>query len=1583
MDLGNRQFIGGGKVYKALASDKTFSGWGKSYMQSLEDERIRKAQEFAQMELNTKIQAGEVNPDGTEKKGPSNIFEHLASFGTDMAAAAQVGVAGVADTALMARAGLVSGINDINPFSSEESKEDIRETIYNKTEKARDEIKAGKTIRGTSLNDREDFQFTGDFGRDAADLAGRSVQVGLDATMFANPARLATKQLFAQGAKEGIKATAKVAGRDAAFFGAADATATGLSTYGETGDVGEALAKGAQAGALTAVTSGTLDIAGSAMGAAGRNAFEKAQAKSTDTTKVATKLISELPEEVVAQPGIVDRISQISESSKNVGEFKTNFEAFRKELETPAETTATRADAPTEAAPTVAPESRQLGSGVRSIDENDADLQRLQAGEDDTVMRTIGNDGTDITSTAANFDNQINQLDAEVTRLNQARQQLQRQADGINENTGTADAPEGVDPSTYDGDVMGRTKAEQGVQQIDAQIAELTTQKQTVLDESQRAFERVGGAQRSVDPELARARMKELRAERAQIQEYSARKDSNKDSAAIKRDIEDIDRGVVPEQFLKNNEPVATVDQAIVRAMKGDPTDSLGLQEAFTINQDLRVDAAERLQRLTTPEQYKSYMQQLDDNYRISMEEIKEMPEPRQEQARMELNEDYTGQMLDQQERVQSHAPEVQRLQEAITMADEIDARIVDEWNSMEQSNPQAFADVDQDMLDTYRESLVKVQAQKALEEGNALQPLEKMDAVSAATQGETTKAGVKKVLDSEDAVGNAADEVMADALTSGKTDVTLVDTMLREPRKWMMRWGTAGKEIAGIAETAVAGMNKFNGDLQARFRQYGWAQTFKKKYNDQTVDFLNEGKELTKANGETQRHFDRRVAASNDIKSWFREVGRKLDLPEDVVMRDYLPHIFEKEYGLNMEKAAESLALLRSGKTVNGRKLSDAQKAKLQKSLEPIDAQTREMIEARRLYIVKNGHLEKRTGAEGWTRDLELILSEYARSAAKEIHMKPALEKIQKRQPFLEKQQNKLLDQWVAQWSGKTVEGSTDARMVKTNIPGTPFNLRQALSGSRRLQNVALMGASVRTVVLQTGGIVNIFAESGSFPQFVKSGLNAAMSKGPQSKLRLEAFSEGVMEGSFSGLLTGGRGVAAFANKTEKKLYSGIAFVDEHMRVWAYDMGKNDYAKSIGKSLSDLTPDELVQAKAAGVQKAKDTQFNMDALSIPTGQNTEVGKMITQIQQFNLKQTEFNAKLFFGDSPKSAMYKTVDGKIQFSKEGATRLAKALVGYGVLVGTMTSAAEYVFGEDFEEKANFLGLDWEDFVPFGEQVVSGIEVLSGKEGAEFAGLSTPLLSFIFGSSRGDGAIDFASAAVKYANGEIDQEEWDAVQAKAPGFFTRNLLPGGTQLVRSIEGGATIGEGESKNAQGNTRFLIQNKGIWNQMKALIGGQYATDEGQEWLRNGMNTINKKHKVDMPDGSKIPVSEYARSLGTEEQAKWVSYYQGKQAAEKQLSSMGRSKTTEMDRLKAQMQSGRMTPAQAQIEANKWNADVINLFKPYMAEQMPPRLTDDLLNHTLITIEDSQAQARKMSTARRNELSGYAAYEGYDEEEY
>ena len=185
-------------------------------------------------------------------------IKNIIDFGKDFVSGAQQSAGNVADIAVMG-GGVIADIG-----AGIQGKSDLERAQINAGyEDLRNKIKGTKTITGQSFNPREDFRWTGNTGQDIANLAGRGLETGLNATMLVNPTRLA----MAKGATNVVpKVLAKDIAKEMALFGGGTGLTTGARTYAETGDVGKSIQEGAKSAVTTALLQGALSGAGYGIG---------------------------------------------------------------------------------------------------------------------------------------------------------------------------------------------------------------------------------------------------------------------------------------------------------------------------------------------------------------------------------------------------------------------------------------------------------------------------------------------------------------------------------------------------------------------------------------------------------------------------------------------------------------------------------------------------------------------------------------------------------------------------------------------------------------------------------------------------------------------------------------------------------------------------------------------------------------------------------------------------------------------------------------------------------------------------------------------------------------------------------------------------------------------------------------------------------------------------------------------------------------------------------------------------------------------------------------------------------------------
>lgn len=183
--------------------------------------------------------------------------------------------------------------------------EKVRSWLHNKKDITGNKFVGTQDVEQQALN-----IVNGDANiRDVASVAGKGLQVGLDSTMFMNPARLATLGAL----KSSVNPIVKYAARDAAFFGSLQGTATFQRVYGETGDMEAAIVAAAKDAAIGGALQGGLDVAGQGIGVAANrtaNSLRKPKAFDELGNEIADVVeeagVPTVPQEVTPAPAPTD-----------------------------------------------------------------------------------------------------------------------------------------------------------------------------------------------------------------------------------------------------------------------------------------------------------------------------------------------------------------------------------------------------------------------------------------------------------------------------------------------------------------------------------------------------------------------------------------------------------------------------------------------------------------------------------------------------------------------------------------------------------------------------------------------------------------------------------------------------------------------------------------------------------------------------------------------------------------------------------------------------------------------------------------------------------------------------------------------------------------------------------------------------------------------------------------------------------------------------------------------------------------------------------------------------------------------------
>jgi hypothetical protein len=301
-----------------------------------------------------------------------------------------------------------------------------------------------------------------------------------------------------------------------------------------------------------------------------------------------------------------------------------------------------------------------------------------------------------------------------------------------------------------------------------------------------------------------------------------------------------------------------------------------------------------------------------------------------------------------------------------------------------------------------------------------------------------------------------------------------------------------------------------------------------------------------------------------------------------------------------------------------------------------------------------------------------------------------------------------------------------------------------------------------------------------------ITQGINTFSELGPTYTARgyLDLFTHGGKELKDAGVLLdsfiedrSSNAVKKFWENFDKVLFANFQASEYINRGAAYYGAK---AKALSRGMTEEA------AKKYGTEVAAKTQFKFDALETPLALSSDIAKTIGQFQTFTVKQLEF-----LGEKVKGS----VTGKEKIKNIAA--LARYIASSYIVFGTIGKS---------------LGMDWTDMLP----------------------------SLRFGTPP---AIDLPTRLFKDVAGSKDQYgNTPTVPARVRDVgsaFLTDVVPGGSQIKKTVEGISTVKKGKSTTASGNWQYKV-SKTPSNYIKGALFGKTGLPETQKYYENK----NKKSK-------------------------------------------------------------------------------------------------------------------------------------------
>lgn len=954
------------------------------------------------------------------------------------------------------------------------------------------------------------------------------------------------------------------------------------------------------------------------------------------------------------------------------------------------------------------------------------------------------------------------------------------------------------------------------------------------------------GTSRQVNAERLRERIRDLTGRRniARDQEIAdetfraenAFTGSGRSTEDIAKDLDNAKSGAPSDDVLVDGPDFKTVQDVAdnIPQLQGRVDELLARKQAVE----------SQLENVLTADKAQSVKGKIDAKYDSQRAQLEGMSPTRAKYEMKKIDEAHIDELSRVDEDLATDAEKAAPLEKELKAIQNEENELVLRANFVKSNNPERFRVVDPQRQ---ADKIVNLEKEKVLSE--QFPDTDETSSVMANTLARVdSPKQFETRLNADDAVKKAADQKIESAQSLSFKSVRPGMNFLGAPLEVLRKAGPRGEAIADEILDAHLKYSSARGMFVDKMKD--WSDVLKKtgKNADTNVFRYLDGEDVKLSMPE------QRVA--DEIRTYLDEKAVQLGLTDETKLQNYIPHMFEQSFGKNYNELEKIAAKIRYGVDEAGKKIAKAEQDALAKSISDVDAESLAFIRANNSWKVKNGFLQKRDGADGFSQDLFKVLSSYDNIANKKIHYEPALRFANGASEGM----NREFQEYLVRFMDK-IKGNQSSLFEHTldRFVGEG-NTAKVLSGQRRLSNASIMGASPLTWVKNLQDMSKVFADR-DLDEVVKSipfALKAMKYGTPENRL---LFKHGIMESNQASFLKGmsldqattksGKAKNA-ALKTEQALWSGMRATDAFTRALNYNAAIGEFAKK-NPTFPDLLARGADGLSAADkkiydeglsyLQKAnRDTVFTFSDVDIPVALNNAIGRSTLNMQTYNLQTAKYIMKKF-GD-----VLEKTDGGYRLSPKGVAKLGKYVAANAVFMATIGAA---------------LGLKPEEMLPFGNEIADGQLPQS------------PLVSQLVGNNYQKGLLttsgSVVSELVKSARGEDNNLEGalgDSGEAWVN--FAKSHIPGQTQFNRTTKGLESVISGQAKSNSGNIQFN-QDQDPLNAIMATVFGKNTTDAGKQWKADGSRTLSPEQ---MRLGTQTADGVDIDQLSPEDKAMYVDFY-------------------------------------------------------------------------------------------------------------
>lgn len=474
-------------------------------------------------------------------------------------------------------------------------------------------------------------------------------------------------------------------------------------------------------------------------------------------------------------------------------------------------------------------------------------------------------------------------------------------------------------------------------------------------------------------------------------------------------------------------------------------------------------------------------------------------------------------------------------------------------------------------------------------------------------------------------------------------------------------------------------------------------------------------------------------LKVAKEIRSYLKDWADRLGLPEDNRIASYITHIFDEDF--------------------------------IQKEFDPDIAK---LIRDKVAGSVYDPFLEKRLGKLGYVEDTWRALDAYVKRATRKANMDPILNKVKGKAEKLEESQYDYVKNYIDRINLRPTNADNLVDNQVKQLIGYRLGQRPVASLSRNIRRAVYrgtLGLNIGSALRNLTQGANTYATLGEKYTIIGySKLAKALATGSDELERVGVLRNDLIEDRTL------NATRKFWENLDKGLFVFFETAERINRGAAYFGAKSKFLKKN----KNATEEQAIEFAKDIVRK---TQFTFGSVDTPVGMQSDLVKLLTQFQSFNVKQTEF-----LGEMAKR---------------------KDLVGF-VRFGLANTVALLTIGK-------LIGLDIKDVIPFGS-VLTGESKLGQTPAIELA------------KEVGGGILGTED---EYGNKISLKDRALRIADKAGPV----ILPAYSQVKKTLQGIDAAAQGYSETAGGGIRYPI-NPTTGNMIRAGLFGQYNFPEAREFF-------------------------------------------------------------------------------------------------------------------------------------------------------